>query len=81
MEYGFEDIIETQTNTCVVKDLLEIRGMMLEQGIIIPENLNDTISKELFILSVDTDKTYRSVHAEYTKDAAKHVMATVTKIK
>jgi len=81
MGYEYEKVIETQANSNIIKEMLEIRSMMIAQGLAVPANLTNSISKELFILAVDTDQTFKSVYTEYTKDTAKHVMATVTNIK
>ena len=81
MEYDYDNVIETQTNSSIIKDMLEIRSMMIVQGLAVPANLTNSISKELFILAVDTDKTFKSVYIEYTKDVGKPALATVTNIK
>lgn len=66
--------------TNVVKDFLEIRTMLVENGME-TAMIDDSIRKEIYILAVSTDKTFRTVEAEYNKEQAKDKLSVVKPIK
>lgn len=62
--------------------LLNIRRQLVEQGLELSLNsLEDAITKEILIVAMDTDRTYRSVYNTYQKDFTKGNVAAVVPIK
>ncbi len=81
MDEDIDVIVQESSGTDHILNLLDIRKSLTEQGMDIPESLEETIQKELIIVAIDTDTVYRSVQSNYKKSLAKETVASVTAIK